>query len=99
MRLLSAGTDTLPKTLRLFESYCLLDGARVLEATAADLFAILQILLGDIRMEASKALLHTLAMAIYTAPSSAWVSQLDATGCFRKLLEPLQSQVRCPTFF
>ncbi|ORY75687.1 armadillo-type protein [Leucosporidium creatinivorum] len=87
--LLAAGTDVLPVCFRILESYMLLDATTVLQLCGADLFAAFEDLLGELKLEAVKVILHGLNTVVKTSPIDNWAGTLDSSAAFIKLLTPL----------
>ncbi|BGP52842.1 hypothetical protein JCM8202v2_000399 [Rhodotorula sphaerocarpa] len=87
--LLAHGTDILPRCLAIFESYLLLDTPSVVSACAVQLFASIHDLLGGLKLEAVKVVLHALNTVFQTSPPSTWAAALDASGCFAVYLETI----------
>ncbi len=86
---LAAGTDVLPRCLRILESYLLLNAPAVLEACCSDLFVVIENLLGDLKLEAVKAILHALDTILRTTPCQSWIGALDQTNAIGKLIFPI----------
>ncbi|GAA5972295.1 hypothetical protein JCM11641_002396 [Rhodosporidiobolus odoratus] len=90
--LLANGTDVLPRCLAILESYLLLDGPRIVSACATNLFAAVHDLLDGLKLEAVKVVLHALNTVFQTAPASAWIEALDASGCFAAFLKVISAR-------
>lgn len=86
---LAAGTDVLPRCLQILESYLLIDAPAVLQVCCSDLFAVIENLLGDLKLEAVKAILHALDTILRKTPCHAWIGALDQTNAIGKLLAPI----------
>ncbi|KAI5481425.1 hypothetical protein MNV49_004181 [Pseudohyphozyma bogoriensis] len=87
--LLSRGTDTLPRVLKILESYLLLDGPRVLQLCATELFIGIEGLLGELKLEAVKYILHAVDTVLQAAPIATWAAALEGSGTMVKLVNPL----------
>jgi len=86
---LAAGTDVLPRCLRILESYLLIDAPAVLHVCCSDLFVVIENLLGDLKLEAVKAILHALDTILRTTPCQSWIGALDQTNAIGKLIYPI----------
>jgi hypothetical protein len=86
---LAAGTDVLPRCLRILESYLLLNAQAVLDVCCSDLFVAIENLLGDLKLEAVKAILHALDTILRTTPCQSWMGALDQTNAIGKLIYPI----------
>lgn len=108
--LLSAGTDVLPRCLKILESYLLLDAAQVLavcclpslphprlandvlstlQGYSSALFGAIETLMGDLKPEAVKQILHATNTIFQVAPVETWAAALDQSMLLIKLLSPL----------
>lgn len=63
------------------------------QACAVQLFASIHDLLGGLKLEAVKVVLHALNTVFQTSPPSTWAAALDASGCFAVYLETIANPV------
>ncbi|KAM0793458.1 hypothetical protein ACM66B_000901 [Microbotryomycetes sp. NB124-2] len=85
--LIAAATDVLPRCLCILESYLLLDASSVLQVCAVNLAASLESILGDIKLDALKKILHAVDTILQLAPANVWATAFDETNLFIKLLK------------
>ncbi|KAK4055221.1 hypothetical protein OIV83_000501 [Microbotryomycetes sp. JL201] len=87
--LIAAATDVLPRCLCIFESYLLLDAAVVLHVCAVDLAVAFETILGDIKLDALKKILHAVDTTLQLAPATSWANAFDQSNTFIKVLQPV----------
>lgn len=58
-----------------------------------DLFVAFEDLLGDLKVDAARVILHALDTIFQTAPVETWAAALEGSGAFIKLLYPLKINV------
>ena len=93
LTLLQSATDVLPSVLKILEGYTLLDATMILRSCGEQIFLAFQILLGDLKIDAVKIVLHAFNLLIQSAPVNTWSQPLQASGVFSKLISPLFTQV------
>jgi hypothetical protein len=110
VKLVSEGTDVLPRVLKLLESYLLLDASQILhvrvplsfvrsraepgrQLCCQELFVAFENILGDLPLQAAKAILHALEVIFISAPIEVWAAALESSGTMVKLFDQITKNV------
>ncbi|KAK4057588.1 hypothetical protein OIO90_001233 [Microbotryomycetes sp. JL221] len=92
IKLIQSATDVLPRCLSILESYVLINVEIVLQVCSTDLLVAIESILGDLKLEAVKKILHAFNVIVQTSSIQLLMNGFNQSNLMIKLLQPVLEQ-------